>query len=451
MTPGQQQRWLANQATALSSNVLILSEAAQFASPESPLTARAYHTATQSGENSHAMWAFSDISTRGGTFGERSWRRALHIARRIRGLIGFGPDRPYALESLAYTQDDTGRLHEIADVAGQGDRCQRLEVLSAIGKQHAANGNIIDALAARQQAQDKIFADPAAEIDLAIIDAGFAENDGLTSWMAFGRLPHTMRAWGMVKMARHGHHPEPEVLPPQLEDVWHQFNLRQQREIITDLLAAGDSGQALELARRIVSPGRSHTYWHHRTQENALIQIAEHHADNGDVPRGLEIVDQMAAEAEAGLNTLIDEGMNLSYASTDPADQEAVRRHERRHNELTITLAHAQGTAISLRARRSARFALQQMDRSAFYGDDHNRISNIVARRQLANTFARLGLLREAVAVALSIDNQNDRMLQEEQASVFLDIARAIGRSERAPQQAAPLPAAEPAPLAHAA
>jgi hypothetical protein len=318
---------------------------------------------------------------------------------------------------------------QLSDEAAALPRYDRLERLSELGKQHARAGNEETAHALRAQATDPTFTDPADEITLAVMEHRLASGQVFPGRISFTELSHNMRAWGVIKLQKYGlsvcaWHEEAYAL----EKYWRQYNIRQQQEIINELLVAGDTPRALHFARQIAPPVHSHPT-ERRAQEDTIIRIAHYQARRGDVHGGLEILTQLEADAEEALNQDLERGMFLPEHPANDSEAAALRQHAANQAEHTRTYNLARMHAIALRAHQSVRFAVSQLEIASFYGDDHRRIFHTMARRVLASTLANIGAVHEAVAVASGIDEQDgDKLFRQEKAFTFLDIARAVRR-----------------------
>jgi len=307
--------------------------------------------------------------------------------------------QPAALPSLeAHPASDpliTGEMDAKAYFA-------HLEYLGETGKQLAYTGQDDAALAVRAEAENTYYTDPADEITLAVMEHRLGRGDTGEGVAAFDQISPNMRPWGIIKMLKHDVEPHQwQLLRYPLENSWAQYNLRQQREIIGDLLAMQEYDAAIHYANRMVPedaipPER-------RARRDTLIDIAHYRADYGDVQGGLDMLANLQAEAEAGLNGLIEQRMNL------PEDPGANILLE--EQDLTDTYNLAEMHTIAVRAHQSASHAGALLGRAAFYGENANdQKYRTMAASLLGTTITNLQLYEPPTPLA-------SRHVQTEQRS----------------------------------
>ncbi|HSW99303.1 MAG TPA: hypothetical protein VLF71_05725 [Candidatus Saccharimonadales bacterium] len=439
LPPDAQIQRVVGVALGVSNHPEIRGEAAAVAAPASPLAVEGYQQAAGTRFNIQALSTLARLASQEGPLAGASWRAAQASAQNM-GRIGFGAYQPFALESLANMQTDPTRLGELHAIALTCPLDERLGILAAVGIQQARGGDIKGAQATRAAAKSPFLTDAHDEIGLALIDAHFAAHpeDSIDSYMVLASISKKMKAWGILKMNNHGHHPDTSILGQcTIETMWPCFNVRQQREIIRDVLSGGDTARALQLARCMAPEGSSSRK--RRAQEDTVVGIANWQADTGDVEGGLATLEEERAAAEVAFNEAVEEGARLAAGQDQFGHNIRRRRNSHAQYEQTERYNRMIAHSMALDVRRHPQEVLRQLNQAIFYGDDAGRTGQNSARRIVAPAFARQGLIAEAVSVAAAMQEMDgDPMYLREKALAYLGIASAIRERRLA---AAPTPA----------
>jgi hypothetical protein len=308
-----------------------------------------------------------------------------------------------------------------------------LQTLGEMGLGHVQAGEESAALQVRDMARHRTHTDTADEITLAVMEAQLARGDAATGSARLGEISPNMKAWGILKMQKYGLRPQRwQELRYPLENAWQQYNLRQQREIITDLLAMGEYHCATHFANRM-APGDS-VQIEREARRDTLIAIAHHQANNGDVQSGLALVAELQQEAETALGNIILERMNLPEYPENPEDSAALTDVTIRHSEYANAYNTAEMHAIALRAYQTTTRAEQLLARAAFYNEDPNlRHHQARARGVLDATLLNLSLHATAPRAASQPESPRAErgLLTSATGLVMKGVRRAAARLSR--------------------
>ncbi|HSX34875.1 MAG TPA: hypothetical protein VLF62_04495 [Candidatus Saccharimonadales bacterium] len=274
---------------------------------------------------------------------------------------------------------------------------EHLEGLGEIGKQHARAGEEFAALMVRDQVRHPNYTDPADEITLAVMDLQLTRGDVKAGSATMREVSENMAAWGVLKLLKHGVRPQDwQTLRYPLENTWGQYNLRQQGEIIDDLLAIGEYRCAVHFAN-LMAPADS-VPEERQVRRETIIGIARHQADYGDPQGGINTLAQLQVEAEEALGNVIVERMDVPEYPSTREEAAALYDINARHHEYTEALNAAEMHIIALRAHQSVGLAHNLLARAAFFADDH-RETHALARQVLNTTIADMNLYEPAPRV----------------------------------------------------
>lgn len=265
-----------------------------------------------------------------------------------------------------------------------------LDLLGEDGVAYARAGELNAALAVRDQVRHAEYTDPADEIGLAIMDARLADGEIAAGKAAFIGISPNMRPWAVIKMLKHGVQPRAwQTATYRLDDAWHQYNLRQQGEIVQDLLATGEYDTALHFAGLMAPEDSMPEERRAQRQTTAIIDVAHHQAlHGGDTQAAINTLHELKLQAENQLNTLIEERMRLPEYASNEEEAALLAETQARYEKHLETYNLCDMHVIALRARQSAKLGEQLLQRSAFYGDDHNREYRTLAEDVLAGMSA---------------------------------------------------------------
>jgi hypothetical protein len=299
-----------------------------------------------------------------------------------------------------------------------------LESLEATAKEHAGAGADDIALMLRNHAYDPIYTDPADEITLAVMDAQLARGETAEGSSRFAEISPNMRPRGVIILLKHGVQPQGwQTANYRLEDSWHQYSLRQQGEVITDLLAMGEYRCAAHFAN-LMTPANS-VPEQRSAQRETIISIAHHQAEfGGDPQAGIDTLLALQQEAEAALNTIIEERMRLPEYAANEAEAATLADVTARYDEYTDTYNRCDIHIITLRAQQSESLGAQLLERAAFYDDDtlHYRKR---AKLALKATLADLRIYEPAPRLAQPVEQTPvERNLLARASTVALSGAR---------------------------